>query len=167
MMFLFSINLCAQNEKIAIGEICYFAENKSGDVRTLSTEAYTYHGRIELKFGDYQITIKEDDKLKLLSILNKFEIFDTKSKKENNNSPQLIDDFAPETISFTKKIIDPNKVIKIYYCKELGETKSSNGNLIIKIPELEDMFGGGKASEKYLYFTKECMMNLREILKEN
>lgn len=166
-MLLFSINLNAQHDKVVIGEICYFSENQSGEILTLSTEAYTYHGRIELKFGDYQITIKEDDKSSLLSILNEFEAFDKKSQEENNNSPQPIDNYSPETISFTKKVIDPNKSIKIYYCKELRETRSSNGNLIIKIPELEDMFGGGEAAEKYLYFTKECMMNLREVLEGN
>jgi len=77
----------------------------------------------------------------------------------------LIDNFSPEIISYTKRVADPNKLIKIYYCKELRETGDDNGNLIIKIPDLIDMFGGATAPEKYIYFSQECVSELLEVLR--
>jgi hypothetical protein len=164
---LITMALKAQHEKVEFGESCYYEEVNS-IVAKNDFKPYTYHSRLELKFDSgYQITIKEDDKAKFLAIIDRFDEFDKKSNEDNNNSPQLIDNYSPETISFSKKVIDPNKLIKIYYCKELRETNNKNGNLIIKIPELEDMFGGASAPEKYLYFSRECILELQNILKEN
>ncbi len=58
-------------------------------------------------------------------------------------------------------------MIEIYYCKGLRETKRADGNLIIKIPELTDMFGGATAPGKYLYFSRDCVLELQRILKGN
>lgn len=167
VFMLTTIALKAQHEKVELGESCYYEEANS-IVEQNNFKPYTYHGRLELKFSSgYQITIKEDDKAKFIAIIDRFDEFDKKSNQENNNAPQLIDNFSPEIISFSKKVIDPNKLIKIYYCKALRETDTKNGNLILKIPELEDMFGGASAQEKYIYFSRECVLELQNILKEN
>jgi hypothetical protein len=164
-ILLITMSVNAQHEKIELSEICYFEEIER-EVKSLKIKPYTYHKRLELKFSSgYQITIKEEDKNKLLSIIERFDEFDKQAKEENNNSPQIIDSFSPEAISFTKKVMDPSQMIKIYYCKELKETKANNGNLIIKIPELKDMFGGATAPEKYIYFSKSCVKELQNILK--
>lgn len=164
-MLLFPSLMSAQHEKVEIGEFCYFTENQASEINMLTNEAYTYHGRIELKLGDYQITIKEGDKAIFLLILDKFESINDQATDTRPKSPTLIDNFSPELISYSKKIIDPNKVAKIYYCWELNEIKGSKGNIVIMIPELEDMFGGGTAPEKYFYLSKECVMSLRNIFR--
>lgn len=160
-----TVSIYAQHEKVELNEFCYF-EDADNQVNEYSIKPYTYHNRLELKFqSGYQITIKMEDKDKFASIINKFEEFDKSSKEANKNAPQLIDNFSPETISFTKKVIDTNQNVKIYYCKELKETKSGNGNLIIKIPELTDMFGGSTAPETYFYLTSECVNKLKNALE--
>jgi len=127
----------------------------------LNFEPYTYHKRIEFKFqSGYQITIKEETKGKLLEILKQYDSFHKKSVSTKNNSPQLIDNFPPEAISKGTKIIDSNKLIKIYYSMKLSEIPNSTGNLIIKIPELKDMFGAGTAPEHYIFIPGNCVKDL-------
>lgn len=165
VMLITSIN--AQEEKVELNEVCYF-EEIGATPEKYSFKPYFYHGRLELKFeSEYQITIKLEDKGEFVAIIDRFEEFHEQSIKENKNGPQLIDNFSPEIVSYTKKVADPSKMIKIYYCKELRETGYENGNLIIKIPDLTDMFGGATAPEKYLYFSRECVSDLLELLKSN
>lgn len=70
-------------------------------------------------------------------------------------------------MSYIKKVVDFSKMIKIYYCKELREIGDENGNLIINILDLIDMFGGVIVFEKYFYFFRECVFELLEVLKSN
>lgn len=164
---LLSTSIKAQEEKIELSEVCYFEEIGAAPEK-YSFKPYFYHDRLELKFeSDYQITIKLEDKEDFVAVIDRFEEFHEQSIKENNNGPQLIDNFSPEIVSHTKKVADPSKMIKIYYCKELRETGDENGNLIINIPDLTDMFGGETAPEKYLYFSRECVSELLEVLKSN
>lgn len=155
-----------QHEKSTLGKVCY-SEEINGQIVNLDFEPYTYHNRIELKFNSgYQITIKEDSKDQFLDILKKYESFHRTSVADNINSPQLIDNFSPEHLSKGKEVIDSNKLLKIYYTKELKELPGSVGNLIFKIPELKDMFGSASASEQYIFIPGRCVSELIEIFKK-
>jgi hypothetical protein len=165
LVFFSSISF-GQHEKVVIGKVCYTEEINS-QITNSEFEPYTYHKRIEFKFeSGYQITIKEETKHTLNSILKQYESFHNKSIAGNIESPQLIDNFSPETISKGEKIIDPNKLIKIYYCHKLKEIPNSIGNLIIKIPELKDMFGSETAPEQYIFISGDCLKSLIECLEK-
>lgn len=156
----------SQNERVKLGSVCY-TESINGKNTNLNFEPYTYHKKIEFKFqSGYQITIKEETKGKLLEILKQYEDFHKKSVSANNNSPQLIDNFSPETISKGTKNIDPDKLIKVYYSMKLSEIPNSTGNLIIKIPELKDMFGSGTAPEHYIFISGNCVKDLIACLEK-
>lgn len=157
---LFNTLIYAQHEKVKLGNVSY-TEAINGKNTKLNFEPYTYHKKIEFKFkSGYQITIKEETKGKLIDILKQYETFHKKSVSAKNNSPQLIENFSPETISKGTKIIDPDKLIKIYYAMKLSEVPNSIGNLIIKIPELKDMFGAGSAPEHYIFIPGSCVKDL-------
>ena len=166
VLVLLATAVFAQHEKVKIGTVCY-TESIDGRNASLSFEPYTYHKKIEFKFqSGYQITIKDETKEELLGILKQFQAYHTNSVSTSNNSPQLIGNFSPETISMGAKIIDPDKMIKIYYAMKLSEIPNSSGNLIIKIPELKDMFGAGMAPQHYIFIPGSCVQDLIECLEK-
>lgn len=166
LILLSSLVVVGQDEKVIIGKVCY-SEEINDQIINSEFEPYTYHNRIEFKFkSGYQITVKEETKKTLIEILKQYESFHKKSNAENNESPQLIDNFSPETISKGEKVIDTNKQIKIYYCRKLKEIPNSIGNLIIKIPELKDMFGSATAPEQYIFITGDCLNDLISCLEK-
>ena len=159
------VKVQAQDEKTTVGTICYVQDDPDIGTSHQLVDLYTYHGRLEIKLGEYQITVKEEALDELKSLVASFDDYHSKSKANDDKSPQLIGSFSPEAVSWTTKVVDPKASVEVFYCLSLKETGSDSGNLIFKIPELTDMFGGATAEGAYFYFDIGCTLRLDKTLK--
>ena len=147
----------SQKEKTVEGMHC-FTQEVAGVLDSYAIDLYTYHGHLEIKYTDgYQLSISLKQKQEFIGVLEKYMAVHKKAVAEGNKSILPVGTFTPKMTSKDMKVVDTKALLTFMYAFKLSEVPRSEGNLIIKIPELKDAFNGKKASDTYIYLSNKCV----------